>query len=89
MPSRLSWSSNFNKTVNNNNSTESKGTARTCVAAVNQLYRILLICAGTAAYFEYAAEHYNMGTDLVYAASLAYTVSITALLYAWVVSSAR
>ena len=49
---------------------------------MNRLYRILLICAGTAAYLEYAARHYNTNADIIYTASLAYTVSITALLYA-------
>ena len=74
--------SNCNKTVNNNNLSESKGTARACVVTVNRMYRILLICAGTAAYLEYAARHYNTNADIIYTASLAYTVSITALLYA-------
>ena len=74
--------SNCNKTVNNNNHSESKGTARACVVTVNRMYRILLICAGTAAYLEYAARHYNTNADIIYTASLAYTVSITALLYA-------
>ena len=71
-----------NEPINNNNSSKSKGIGHTCGAAASQLCRILLICAGTTAYLEYAARHYNMGTDLVYAASLAYAVSATALLYA-------
>ena len=74
--------SNCNKTVNNNNSAKSENTTGKCMTAAVLLYCLLLICTVAAAYLEYMARRYNMCTDIVYATSLAYNVTVTALLYA-------
>ena len=74
--------SNCNKTVNNNNSAKSENTTGKCTTIAVLLYCFLLICVCAAAYLEHMARRYNMCTDIVYATSLAYNVTVTALLYA-------